>query len=137
MVIGNLETEEERLSKLNSAGIVNITLENLWRESYSAMTRADLVTWNRKLDAIWLILAGDVKENDENEKAYDKIELKIYKIGPLKSLKIGFEALDEKQQAGAVMHYLLLKKKALFLRRLQNKQGKGTAYISDDEDDFD
>ena len=33
--------------------------------------------------------------------------------------------------------YLLLKEKSLFLRRLQNTQGKGTAYVSEQDDDFD
>jgi len=34
------------------------------------------------------------------------------------------------------LQYLLLNKKSLFLRRLQNQQGKGTAYATYD-DDFD
>jgi hypothetical protein len=33
--------------------------------------------------------------------------------------------------------YRFLMEKSLFLRRLQNAQGKGTAYHSEDEDDFD
>ena len=60
----NVELDEEKLSRLNAAGIINITLENLWRDCYSAMVRGDLVTWNRKLDAVWCLLCGDVKEGE-------------------------------------------------------------------------
>ena len=46
----------------------------------------------------------------------------------------GFNKTDNPNNA---LQYQLLLKKNLFLRRLQNKQGKGTAYENPDMDDFD
>jgi len=52
----NKEEGEGNLSRINAAGIINITLENLWRDCYTGMVKGDLVTWNRRLDAIWVLL---------------------------------------------------------------------------------
>ena len=135
--IDNLETEEEKISRINAAGIINITLENLWRDIFLAMSDGNLIKWDRKLDAIWSILGGDVEEGDSKDKEMDKLNLQIYKTGSLSHKKIGFQKLDKDVYSTIALQYLLLKKKNLFLRRLQNKQGKGTAYKSDDDDDFD
>ena len=133
----NVEKDEEAIiSRINSAGIINITIENLWRESYSAMTKADLVTWNRKLDAIWLILGGDVNPGDPKEKEFYEIEEKIYKTGSLRVNQTGFKKVTDDDRNKSATQYVLLRKKALFLRRLQNQQGKGTAYADASEDDF-
>jgi hypothetical protein len=130
------ETEEERLSRLNAAGIINVTLENLWRDAYSAMSREDFLVWNRKLDAIWALLAGDVKKDSEEDKDFTKIDLKIHTEGRL-GFPRDFEGLSEGQKLIKAKTYILLRDKSVLLRRLQNKQGKGTAYQSDDVDDMD
>lgn len=130
----NVEPDEEKLSRLNAAGIINITTENLWRDCYSAMVRGDLVTWNRKLDAIWVLLCGDVKEGESEDKDFNKLDLKIYKSGGLNHKKDGFERLQENEKIMIAMQYHLLKEKSKFLRRLQNSQGKGTAYAVDEGD---
>lgn len=131
------ESEEERISKINAAGIINITLENLWRDVFLAMSNGNLVTWNRKLDAIWGILGGDQLEGDTEDKNMETLNLKIYNTGSLNHKKSGFQKLESKESEKMALQYLLLNKKNLFLRRLQNKQGKGTAYQSDDRDDMD
>lgn len=128
--------EAEMKSKINSAGIINITLENLWRDSYSAIAEGNYTKWNRKLDAIWLILGGDVKEGDEEDKKFQELETKIYSYGSLGRRTIGFEKQSDQLGIIRSAQYLWLRKKALFLRRLQNSQGKGTAYASEDEDDI-
>ena len=131
----NIATEnDERTSRINSAGLINSILENLWRESYTSMANGDYVKWNSKLDAIWSILGGDCIEQGEEDKAMTKINLGIYEKGSLKSKSgIGF---NQKANPNNAIQYQLLLKKALFLRRLQNKQGKGTAYQNDDDDDI-
>jgi len=131
-----IETEEDKLSKINAAGIINITLENLWKDCYNSLAKADYVTWNRKLDAVWLILGGDSQENGDDEKAINNIDLKIYETGSLNHKRAGFEKLDGDEQATTNLQYLLLKKKSLILRRMQNKQGKGTAYVDGDDQDW-
>jgi len=127
--------EEEKSSKINAAGMINSTLEGLWSESYTSMSQGDYNRWNIKLDSIWCILGGDCKEGDDTDKEMKKINLEIYEKGSLKS-KTG-KGFSEKLNPNNPIQYQLLLKKSLFLRRLQNKQGKGTAYTSDDEDDFD
>lgn len=131
------ETEEERISKINAAGIINITIENLWRDAYLAMSQGNLTLWNRKLDAIWGILGGDQEEGDDEDKKMEALNLKIYETGSLNHKKAGFQKLESDESQKMALQYLLLNKKNLFLRRLQNSQGKGTAYQSDDRDDMD
>ena len=129
------EDEESKMSKFNAAGLINATLEKLWLDSYNAMSSGNYVMWNTKLDSIWAILGGDVKEDGEEDKKMQKISLEIYEKGSLKSKTgIGFNKIENPDNS---LQYQLLLKKSLFLRRLQNSQGKGTAYASDDEDDFD
>ena len=128
------ESEEAKISKINSAGLINITLENLWKDSYNAMSNGKLNIWNTKLDAIWVILGGDEKEGSEIDKKINEMDIKIYELGELKSkAKRGFKPITNEN---AALQYQLLKRKSLFLRRLQNRQGKGTAYDDGDEDDF-
>jgi len=129
--------EEEKISRINSAGLTNITLENLWRDCYSAMAKGNLVLWNRKLDSIWVLLGGDCKEGDVDDKEIKEMDKKIYETGSLNTKKLGFEQKLSNDPLNTAKQYILLKKKSLFLKRLQNKQGKGTAYKSDDEDDID
>lgn len=127
--------EDNKMSKFNSAGLINATLEKLWVDCYDSMASGNYQLWNIKLDAIWAILGGDVQEGGKEDKEYTKITLKILEFGSLKSkIGVGFE---KKANPDNSIQYQYLLKKALFLRRLQNSQGKGTAYASDDEDDFD
>jgi len=129
--------DEQMVSRINSAGIINITIENLWRDCYSAMANGNLVLWNRKLDAIWAILGGDVDEGSDADKEMHKIDLKIYETGSLGHKKSGFQSPKPEELQKMALQYVLLKNKSLFLRRLQNKQGKGTAYSNPDMEDFD
>ncbi len=131
------EAEEERISKINAAGIINVTLENLWRDVFLALSKGNLVTWNRKLDCIWGILGGDQEEGDDVDKDMTNLNSQIYKTGSLSHKKIGFKKLESDESEKMALQYLLLNKKNLFLRRLQNKQGKGTAYTGEDRDDMD
>ncbi len=131
------ETEEERISKINAAGIINITIENLWRDIFVAMANGNLTLWNRKLDAIWGILGGDQVEGDTVDKDMETLNTQIYKTGSLSHKKVGFQKLKGDESEKMAMQYLLLNKKNLFLRRLQNAQGKGTAYKGEDRDDMD
>ena len=132
----NTGTEsDEKVSRINSAGLINSLLENLWQETYSTMGKGNYSFWNSKLDAIWSILGGDEEENGEVDKQMRKINLEIYETGSLSS-KTG-EGFSKSSNPNNSLLYQLLLKKALFLRRLQNKQGKGTAYASADEYEFD
>lgn len=124
----------DAISKINSAGIINVTIENLWRDVYGSMAKGDFLTWNRKLDSIWLILGG---EGNSPEKEFNKIDLELHALGSLNPIKKGWDKSPEKNYELRSQQYVKLREKSLFLRKLQNKQGKGTAYVNEDEDDFD
>jgi hypothetical protein len=98
------------------------------------MTKGDLVTWNRKLDALWLILGGDTTDTLIDDE-FNKIDLQLHTTGSLKYKKTGFQIPTDSESGIKAVQYLILRKKSLFLRRLQNKQGKGTAY--DTGNDYD
>lgn len=131
----DLSEVDEKTSRINAAGLINSTLERLWLECYYFMSTGDYQKWNTKLDAVWAILGGDVEEDGDIEKGFNRINLKIYEKGTL-SGKIG-EGFNRKANPNNSIQYQWLLKKSLFLRRLQNKQGKGTAYHNEDDDDFD
>jgi len=130
----DIDDEENKTSKINSAGLINSTLEKLWIECYTAMSNGDYVKWNTKLDAIWSILGGDCKKGDDDDKEMTKINLGIYEAGSLRG-KLG-EGFNKRQNPNNAVQYQLLLQKNLFLRRVQNFQGKGTAYDTGDKDDL-
>jgi len=125
------------VSKINAAGLINLTLENLWNEAFKVQGKNDLWAWNRKLDSLWLILGGDEDENSKRVEEFNKIEESIGKTGSLSHKKVGFDAFNPDQLKVMSIQYQRLMKKSLFLRRLQNKQGKGTAYADPYDDEFD
>jgi len=131
------DTDVATQSKINAAGLINSALENLWQKCYIDMANGNLVRWNRILDAIWTILGGDVVEGDDKDKQMEEINMSLYKTGSLNHKKSGFASVEGDESVNMALQYLILKNKSLFLRRLQNSQGKGTAYINEDEDDFD
>ena len=133
----NKDVDEDKTSRINAAGIINITLENLWRDAYSAMSNGNLTTLNYKLDAIWALLGGDEKEDSEWATKFNKIDLEVHNTGSLSGKTTGFELIGDEKKTSRSLQYLLLRNKAIFLRRLQNKQGKGTAYHDEEYDDFD
>jgi hypothetical protein len=92
------------------------------------------MAWNIKLDAIWAILGGDVPEGEATDKDMNKINMGIYNQGTLKG-NIGKGFSKTTNPNNGIQYHLLLKK-SLYLRRLQNKQGKGTAYQDKDEYDM-
>lgn len=126
---------ESQTSRINAAGMINQTLEKLWNESYTLMSQGKYDLWNIKLDSIWAILGGDEKEGEDADRQITELNLKIYRTGSLKS-KVGI-GFSQQNNPNNPLQYQLLLKKSLFLRRLQNKQGKGTAYKNSDLDDFD
>lgn len=116
----NFSTEEdtEKKSKYNSAVSQLYRIDSLWQKCHYYRTVGRLIEWNNHLDCIWTELASDSKEKDDDQ--FDKFMSQI-----IKSSKNRNEL------------YQTLMKKEIWLRRLQNNQGKGTAYNDTSEDDFD
>jgi len=131
----NKEPEEDQVSKINAAGLINITLENLFRDCYIAMANYNYKLWMIKLDSIWTILGGDEKRDSDADKYINTLDLKIYKLGDM-SIPVN-RTFNKKPESKSKDQYQLLKLKTIYLRRLQNKQGKATSYLNNDDYDFD
>lgn len=138
------EFEESELtsksSKINSAMIVNMTLNELWKDSFRHSRDGRYLNWNNDLDTIWTILGGEPDIEESNtEKDYNDINKELINLGNLSNgiEAHGFKKIDNDIIIKLNKQKAILLKKALFLRRLQNKQGKGTAYHDADEDYMD
>lgn len=131
------ETVEEapKVSKYNSAIDQLQRIGEIYRDCHKHSRQKDYDAWNEDLDAVWRELAGDIQEDDDDFKSMGEINKEIIKLYPLMRPNYkGFNppvAGDIKRAQEQKAH---LAKKELFLRRLQNKLGKGTAY--DEDDDF-
>lgn len=127
-------------SKINSAMIVNMTLNELWKDSFRHFRDGKYLSWNNDLDTIWTILGGEPDiENSPIEKNYNEINKELSNLGNLfNELEVrGFDKINKECIIKLNKQKSVLLKKALFLRRLQNRQGKGTAYHDADEDYMD
>lgn len=127
----------EKLSKINSAGLINLRLHNLWVDAGKHARKGRYADWNFDLDVIWRELGGDVDEGKEPEKKFLKFNSKLAEINPINNWKKndGFSIVPKDKEEKKTKQYFLLMDKELFLRRLMNKQGKGTAY-QDSIDDY-
>jgi len=125
-----------KVSKINAAALINLILADLWKDSYRHSRMADLSKWNADLNCIWTELSGDVDPDSDEEKNFMKIDGDLAGTGSLQIKKsTGFKPLTPEEMKNVAQQYKLLMQKATFLKRLQNKQGKGTAYY-DDSDDY-
>lgn len=114
-----MEVSDETIikSKYNSAQLDLFRLNSLWQKSHHYAEKGLLQKWNIVLDRIYQELSNDTKEEDDE--IFDGFQNKIKTIPKNKSNSIN-------------SIYEMLNLKERFLRKLQNKQGKGTSY-----DDYD
>ena len=130
------EIASPKLSKFNAAALINIMVTNLWKDSYRHSRAGELSKWNADLNCLWMEFAGDVEPESDEETEYKKIEKELAEEGNLvKPKATGFKARGEGESVNFAKQYRILMRKSIFIRRLQNKQGKGTAYY-DDADDY-
>lgn len=112
------QVNEEKKSKYNAAVSQIYRLDSLFQKATLSRSVGNLKRWNWILDGIWIELASDASE--EHEKIFTDFVNEIVKYKDNKA-----------------MMYQTLMKKEIWIRKLQNKQGKGTAYQDGSEDDFD
>lgn len=132
-----LTTSPEILSKFNSAGLVNSMLHNLWLDFFRHFRTGEYLKGNLDLDCIWTVLGGEKNiPGSTTEKEYIIIEGKLAKAGNLRDAVsiVGFNKIGSNHAKLFFTHKAIILEKALFLRRLQNQQGKGTAYSDPDDD---
>jgi hypothetical protein len=133
------EIEQNHKSKYNSGVAKEIRRNELWKETNSHSRLGQFTKWNEDLDCIWSELCADIKPEDfeEKKKDFEEFEGKIMKIGKIEdTTKQGFKDFDKDFYNKRNEHYKILRNKEIFLRRLENSLGKGTAYEDDDEDSF-
>lgn len=128
--------EDNKQSKLNSGGLINIRIDSLWKDCHKHSRSGMYSSWSADMDCIWSEFVGEYEENSPEQKKFDDINLKLLLVqnwGAINGFK-KMTALDKQEMS---RQYQLLRKKEEFLHRIQNKQGKGTAYNDGSEDDWD
>ncbi len=130
--------EVNKLSKINSAALINLRINDIWIEINKSAVSGNYFRWNSHLDRIWCELVGDItktKKDDKGKEVLPKERKDFDKLNKdvsdnLKNLKTkqGFEKYDKDDKINMSKMYDSLMKKESFLRTLMNKQGKGTAY---------
>lgn len=130
--------EQNKVSKYNSAIAQLQRLDNLWLDCHRHSRSGNYAAWNSDLDKIWCELASDTKENGTEEKKFNDFVKKIASYGRLSQpVNVGFSVPTQLDMIRKAKQYMVLLEKEIWLRRLQNSQGKGTKYDDDDEDMID
>ncbi len=124
-----------RGSKINSGLLQVMRLDFLWKEASKFATLGLYKKWNDILDRVWCELAGDVKKEGEFKKFGELTIAYANTIKPMNK-KVGFEDFSEEDLATMINQKQALINKEVFLRKLQNEQGKGTAYDDDEDEGF-
>ena len=131
-----LYDNEEKISKLNSGGLINLRLDTLWKDAHKHSRAGLYSSWSADLDCIWSELGGEYDKDSNEQKEFDTININLLSVRNWKT-NIGFRKFDINDKLEMTRQYILLRRKEMFLRRIQNKQGKGTAYTDGSEDDWD
>ena len=84
--------------------------------------------WNEVIDGVWIELAGDLAKDNAAETDIKKLNEDLGQL--FKDFKVG----DNSKNKDEI--YKKLMEKEIYIRRLQNTLGKGTALKDIDEDDF-
>jgi hypothetical protein len=123
-------------SKINSAMILNIYINDLFKDYSKHFREGKYLNCNNDLDMIWVILGGEPSiEDSQTEKDYKKLNEVLFKLGLLSNgvESRGFNKIDKETIIKLNKQRDILLDKGLFLSRLRNEQGKGTAYADPDD----
>ena len=131
----NYIEEISKTSKLNSGGLINLRLDILWKDAHKHSRSGMYSDWSADLDCIWSELGGEYEESSEQYKTFDELNAKLLLVKNW-AAGSGFKKTLPEDKLEMARQYLLLRKKEMFLRRIQNEQGKGTAYNDGSEDDW-
>ena len=120
------ENYGERTSKYNAAIAQLYRIDTLWKEAHKYSREGNYKSWTWTLDRVWMELIADTSDKDVIE--VEKLRKIIRRIQTHPKIT--------KKKMEDLLYYWLMKYETM-LRKMQNKQGKGTAYrdISDEEMD--
>jgi len=111
------QNTEQKVSKYNEGIAEIMRLNNIWQSAHLYSTSGNLMRWNSILDSAWRELGADSNEKEFKE---------FYKFNRyIRKWRHDREKLNS-----------ILELKELFLRKLQNRQGKGTKYYDPMEDEL-
>jgi len=127
------QKQEIKLAKINTAGLQNLRRDEIWKDANKHSRNGEFEKWNEDLDAMWRELVGSVKKDSDDEKEFLEINNK-YNVLKKPKREGGFSKPNEDYYKLRILQKAILIKKETFLRRLEDNQGKGTAYQDDAED---
>jgi hypothetical protein len=149
-----MEEGEQKTSRYNAGVAIQIRLDLIWKDANFHARHGEYSKWNMDLDRAWCELARDIKDNEYEDKTikdktgklikvlgnkslFDSFDTRLGKLMPFKDdATDDFKKPTEEQKKKRNEQYRLLMEKELFLKRLENHLGKGTAFENEDEDDF-
>ncbi len=129
----DLSQEVVKLSKINSAGLINMRINNIWIEVNKAAISGTYFSWNNYLDRIWCELVGDIKKKADERIKFKELDKDVSENLVKLKTKEGFSQFTKEDKENMSKTYMALMKKEDFLRTLMNTQGKGTAYQEDSD----
>lgn len=134
----NIDSEApQALSKINSAALINFRMDAIIKDANRHARAGQYMKWNDDLDCLWWEVGSDVKEGSPEEDRFKELDKKVIEaLSDSPSLKQGFERYSPEDLSKLAKQKIALKEKALFIRRLINRQGKGTAYDDGEDEDF-
>ncbi len=118
--------EEEKIdesSKYNEAAMQIMRLHNLWVKIEEHVNKGSLEEWQFLLDSVWRELRADIDHIRDGEK--------LIKENKLLKLKVLIARSKNKTE-----WYKTLNQRHEFLKRLQDKSGKGGIYEDESEKGF-
>ena len=119
------EQEEQKTSRFNSQIFILQRIHQLWLDCSKHSRRGELINWSKDLDRIWCELSADASAQEIITfwEYFAKIE------------ECYFEDKEEpgKFKVDQQKLYPLLLQKEMFMRKVQNKQGKGESYNEGDD----
>jgi hypothetical protein len=135
------EENSQKVSKYNTAFLINNRLHKLWLEVTTHLKLGRFASCDLALNDLWIELAGDLEEDKDYDNYKTKakeIDSELLKYGTLRDNNggEGFEDPLSQEIKNRNLQYKALIEKALFLKRLEKYLGKGTAW-SEEEDDWD
>ena len=130
------EEETQILSKHNSSVNILIRLDGLWKDANNHRRQGQFSKWNHDLDVIWCELARDLDNEDFKKKkeTFESFERKIGEFGKFDD-NAGSRLIQitKSEIINRDKQYKNLMDKDLFLRRLENFLGKGTAWQEEED----
>ena len=118
------EYEQEfssRKSKINSAGFELARMDALWTKCHLYREHGNLAKYNDILDSLWTEIGSGLNPDNKKDNKY------IQQMSDFNT-----KIIRNRKNRNILNQYLM--KKHIFLKRLQDLQGKGTAYQDEDED---